>query len=235
MTGLDDDSMTNRGGRGRSTSAIATLSPFPTAPAVTLDIAGGRAQGGRMSSPMPFIAMLRAATAADHDSVDARFGALRLDDAGDYRRMLRAHARALPAIEATLAEPEGEGGAMPAWRARTTALRDDLAALGDAVPPPLAFVAPTDAARWGALYVAEGSRLGGQLLARTVPAGLPSAYLSARHQPGEWRALLDALEQRAARADEAWREAAIAGARATFTLYAHAADVELGPVGAAVP
>lgn len=183
-----------------------------------------------MSSSMPFVTALRAATAADHAMVDARFGALRLDDPADYRRMLRAHARALPALESALIRLAESGRvadtAWPAWRPRTPALLADLAALGVTAPETLDCAVDEEAAGWGALYVAEGSRLGGQLLARAVPATLPSAYLSARHLPGEWRGLLAAMEARAARAPAGWQADAIAGARTTFALYARAADVE---------
>ena len=144
-----------------------------------------------MSLALPFVTALRAATAADHAMVDGRFGTLHLDDPVDYRRMLRAHARALPAVEAALTtEGEGADGRLPAWRRRTPALLADLAGLGIEPPAPLAFAADSGAAQWGVLYVAEGSRLGGQLLARAVPVGQPHAYLSSRHRPGEWRALL---------------------------------------------
>lgn len=170
---------------------------------------------------MSFIQMLRAATAADHDLVDARFGSFVLDDAADYRCFLVAHARALPAVETALAT----GSELPEWRRRTDVLADDLAAMGEAMPAPLAFTLD-GAARWGALYVMEGSRLGGQLLARGVPSGLPAAYLAAQHGSGEWRALLNAIEAQAGAADAAWRDAAVAGARATFALYARAVEAE---------
>ncbi|WP_293873554.1 MULTISPECIES: biliverdin-producing heme oxygenase [unclassified Sphingomonas] len=172
---------------------------------------------------MSFVQQLRAATAGDHDTVDAAFGGFALDDAAGYRRFLLAHARALPAVEAALATAADD--ALPAWRPRTPALAGDLRAMDAAMPEPFAFDASDDAARWGALYVIEGSRLGGQLLARTVPAGLPAAYLAARHLPGEWRRLLAALDARAAACGAAWCEAALAGARATFALYARAAEV----------
>ncbi len=169
---------------------------------------------------MPFVQMLRAATAVDHQRVDDRFGGFALDDVADYRCFLLAHARALPAVEAVLT---ADGDDLPPWRPRTSLLADDLARLDASMPAPLPFVAQ-DAARWGALYVIEGSRLGGQLLARSVPAGSPAAYLSARHASGEWRILLQTLDARAERADDAWRDGALAGARATFDLYASAAD-----------
>lgn len=171
---------------------------------------------------MSFVQSLRAATASDHDRVDATFGGFALGDAAGYRRFLLAHGRALPAVEAALA---AAAHALPAWRPRTAALADDLAALGEAMPPPLDFGVANEAESWGALYVIEGSRLGGQLLARSVPAGLPAAYLSARHLSGEWRALLAALDARAAAEGDDWRTAATAGARATFALYARAAAV----------
>ncbi|GAA0671222.1 heme oxygenase [Sphingomonas insulae] len=171
---------------------------------------------------MSFVQALRAATASDHDAVDAAFGSFALDDAAGYRRFLVAHGRALPTVEAML-DRAGDDD-LPAWRPRSALLARDLAALGLAMPVPLALALTDGPALWGALYVIEGSRLGGQLLARSVPAALPSAYLSARHLPGEWRALLAAIEARAAASDDAWRDAAVAGARATFALYARAAE-----------
>ena len=133
----------------------------------------------------------------------------------------RAHARALPAAEAALAARPG----LPDFRRRAPLLADDLAALGEPTPAPLRFALPDgEAAGWGALYVVEGSRLGGIMLARSVPADLPAAYLGARHRSGEWRTLLAALDQAAARAGtDRWIDEAIAGARATFDLYRRAA------------
>ena len=172
---------------------------------------------------MSFVQALRVATASDHDAVDATFGSFALDDPERYGRFLLAHGRALPAVEAALEERADDG--LPTWRPRTSALAGDLAGLGMAMPAPLDFSAIGEASRWGALYVIEGSRLGGQILARLVPAGLPMAYLSARHQPGEWRRLLAALDERGADRGAAWRDTALAGARATFALYARAAAV----------
>ncbi|AXJ96784.1 MULTISPECIES: biliverdin-producing heme oxygenase [unclassified Sphingomonas] len=167
---------------------------------------------------MSFVAALRRATAADHAAVDAAFGAFRLTDVDDYARFLTAHARALGAIEAVLAGAP----ALPAWRQRLPLLAADLAALDQPLPVPIHWAPDDPAARWGALYVIEGSRLGGQLLARRVPPSLPRAYLGAVHRPGEWRALLHAIEVQATASDAAWRGAAIAGARQTFALYAGA-------------
>jgi len=165
----------------------------------------------------PAVAGLRAATQADHDRVDALFAGCDLADRDDYVRFLLAHARALPAVEAALA---GRGG-LPDWRPRAPVLREDLAELGAPWPQALAFDLPADpGAGWGALYVLEGSRLGGVMLSRQVGAGLPARYLGAAHRPGEWRALLGGLD--AAADGPGWQDAAVAAARATFDLYARA-------------
>ncbi len=163
------------------------------------------------------VARLRVATTADHDAVDAGFGRYDLTDATDYRAFLIAHAKALPAVEAWLRRIPG----LPVFRDRGDLLAADLAALGEPMPEPLTFDAvPRAAAGWGAMYVVEGSRLGGIMLSRSVPDAMPSAYLGARHLPGEWRELLAAID--AQPADEAWVADAIAGAKAAFDLYARA-------------
>jgi heme oxygenase len=161
---------------------------------------------------------LRTATAADHEQIDATYGAFDLSDPASYARFLTAHARALPAVEAALAGiPD-----LPRLRPRTALLHADLEALGLSMPSPLPLAAPTDsAAAFGMAYVIEGSRLGGGMLARQVPAGLPSAYLSAVHLPGEWRAFGQALDTAAM--DEDWLKRAAASANQTFNLYASAA------------
>ena len=162
------------------------------------------------------VALLRARTRDAHETVDAVFGTHLLADRDDYRRFLIAHARALPAAEALAAQ------AMP-LRARTPLLADDLARLDTAMPDVLTVDASGAAAAWGALYVVEGSRLGGRLLAQSVPATLPCAYLGATHLPGEWRAIREAIDAAAAPHDAAWHETLVAGARATFDLYRRAA------------
>jgi heme oxygenase len=171
--------------------------------------------------PRTAVAALRAATASDHDRVDAAYGAFDLADRARYAIFLHAHARALPAAETVLAERSG----LPAFRSRSALLAADLQALGEPLPAPLPFALPDDtAAGWGALYVIEGSRLGGIMLSRSVPPDLPAAYLGARHAPGEWRALLAAIDEAAARAEsDCWIDRAIVGARATFDLYRRAA------------
>ena len=169
---------------------------------------------------MSAVAALRARTADRHDEVDAAFAAFRLDRVDDYREFLLAHARALPAAEAVMAATPH----LPEWRPRTPLLTRDLAELGVAMPPPLAFPSTSAAAAWGVLYVVEGSRLGGAMLARHVPADLPGRYLRAAFEPGEWRTLRAAVDAEAQRQGDAWQAQALAGAEECFALYRRAAE-----------
>lgn len=172
-----------------------------------------------MAVPMQAHAQLRLATAADHDAVDAAFGAFDLTRREGYVTFLRAHARALPAVEQAL-----RAGPLPiTLRPREPLLAADLAALGGAMPAPLPLRTPADAAEaFGMAYVVEGSRLGGSMIARTLPPAFPNAYLSARHENGEWRRLLGRIED-ASGGDPRWIAAATEAARRTFALYAAAA------------
>lgn len=165
---------------------------------------------------MSLVQRLRADTTADHDKVDARYAGFDLSDRAAYGRFLAAHARALPGIEAALATQ----AALPASRERTSLLAADLADLGEPMPRPFDFGLATSDEAWGALYVIEGSRLGGAMLARRVPAEMPSRYLAAKHLSGEWRALLQAIDAAPIDAAEA-----VAGARRVFDLYLRGADV----------
>lgn len=167
---------------------------------------------------MSAVARLRTATRPAHDGVDNAFGGYDLADPDDYRRFLLAHARALPAVETVLSRDTD----LPCWRERRSLLLADLVDLDLPPPPLLDFTLPDrPGVAWGALYVTEGSRLGGVMLARSVPDTLPSRYLAARHLSGEWRKLLSAIDRRGT--DEAWIDGALAGAAATFDLYARAA------------
>jgi heme oxygenase len=167
--------------------------------------------------------MLRAATRAAHDRVDALFGDLNLGRAADYRHFLTAQAAAFLPVEAAL-DAQGVAASFPGWgeRRRADLLRADLDALGLAVPPPLpAPSLPSRAAVAGAAYVLEGSRLGGAMLARRVPAGVPRLFLGAAAPPGHWGAFLEQLEQ-VLQSDVERREA-VAGAGRVFDLFARAA------------
>lgn len=159
-------------------------------------------------------AELRQRTRDDHEAVDAAFARFDLSDRDDYAAFLGCHARVLPALEAAL-DP---AALVSGWVGRSEALLNDLDALGAGRPaaPPI-DLPQGEAARWGALYVLEGSRLGGAFVARQVGEGLPKAYLSAAHAPGGWQRILAAIE--AAAEGPEWIDAAVVGARRAFAAF----------------
>ena len=171
--------------------------------------------------------MLRVATRAAHDRVDALFSTLDLASAADYRRFLSAQAAAFLPIERALDEA-GAADLFADWprRHRGELLRADLDALGIAVPPevaPVAFGSPGAVA--GGVYVLEGSRLGGAFLARAVAPGFPSAFLASPQPPGQWRIFLGQLEQ--ALASSVHHRQAIDGAVRSFDYFARAGSLAL--------
>lgn len=161
--------------------------------------------------------VLRQATADAHAVVDAAFSRFDLGRAEDYRSFLLAQAEVLLPLETKLSATR-----LPPWRPRLPLLARDLAGLGLALPAP-AIIQGLDepGALHGALYVVEGSRLGGGMLARRVGAGLPREFLGATHLSGEWRALLAALDAAMPSAEN--KTAMEIGARHVFRLYAEAA------------
>ncbi len=141
---------------------------------------------------------LRDATSSAHERVDAAFGQYDLADRTGYAAFLRAHAEAFLPIEAAL-DAGGAERLIEDWpeRRRSDAIRQDLDALGEAVPTSTdeeQSMPLSDAQLAGALYVLEGSRLGGKFLARRVPEEFPRAYLDADQVAGNWRKLLDRLD-----------------------------------------
>ena len=167
--------------------------------------------------------MLRVATRAAHDRVDALFSGLDLADPLDYRRFLTAQAAAFLPVEAAL-DASGVGELFPDWheRRRSDLLRADLDALGLDLPPLLAeptFASPAAVA--GGAYVLEGSRLGGAVLARSVPDGLAHRFLASPLPNGQWRSFLTRLEQLLG--SHVQRVQAVEGAGQIFDLFARAA------------
>lgn len=160
---------------------------------------------------------LRRETNSLHEAADALGGAHDLGTLAGYRGFLRAHARALPALEAAC-DAAGLATLLPDWprRRRAAALAADLAALRVAPPPspPLAFAGLEEAL--GAAYVLEGSRLGNALLLRGVVTEARGAVAYLSHDPGAggWPAFLGLLEK-ALPGPENWPQAA-RGARLAF-------------------
>lgn len=176
---------------------------------------------------------LRVATRDLHDLVDAAYARFDLTDRDDYGAFLSAHARVLPGVEAAL-----DGAPVyPAFEPRSALLGLDLAALNISMPPlPALTKVQDDAARWGMLYVLEGSRLGGAMLARRIADGLPAAYLGAVHDRGGWRAFQRALDAAGAAQDQAWTDRAVEAARQLFNAFALAAQPHVaGPQCSGTP
>lgn len=167
---------------------------------------------------------LRQATAEAHRRLDADIACRDLSNRDIYRRFLLGHAGVLTPLEVAL-ETAGVERLLPDWpqRRRRDALAADLAELG--VRPPEARTGPSidgEAALMGALYVLEGSRLGGVVLARQAAGGPPEVrnalrYLTHGHGSGLWPAYLVRLEESAAvRAEPLVAEASALAVFAAF-------------------
>jgi heme oxygenase len=170
---------------------------------------------------------LRAATSEAHERLDARFSAFDLADANDYGAFLLAQAGAFFPVEDAL-EAAGVAKVMEDWpaRRRSEALRADLAALGLSGPKSVAVPSlSSEADTLGALYVLEGSRLGGAMLVRTVPDTLPKTFLTPGN-PAAWRAFVTVLDQRLS--SQADLDAAAAAASSVFEAFATSASNVLG-------
>jgi heme oxygenase len=166
---------------------------------------------------------LRTATADAHERVDALFSRFDLSSGDGYRLFLTAQAAAHLPVEAAL-DAAGAALLMPDWpqRRRSHLLEADLAELGAATPAPVdppSLAGPE--ALIGALYVLEGSRLGGAVLKRGLAVGAPQRFLGAAQAPGSWRKLLAKLDE--SLYDAARVEAASRSARDVFGRFEHSA------------
>ncbi|GLK90284.1 biliverdin-producing heme oxygenase [Pseudomonas turukhanskensis] len=152
-------------------------------------------------------ARLRRMGADLHQQVDDAYSQLGLETAEGYRHFLQAHAAALFSLEPCL-EQSGVAELLEDWpeRRRSEALRADLQAMNCEPCTSLAMAPNASAAWcWGALYVLEGSRLGGKLLARQLQAaqpGAPMRYLDHAADQSLWPRFLQRLESQAQGSDE---------------------------------
>lgn len=161
---------------------------------------------------------LRHATADCHRRVDEIYSAAALDDPRSYGNFLRAQAAALLPAEQAL-DRAGISKIVDDWAARVRGklLVDDMAALGIGIPEPagsLSIVTPPQ--MMGALYVLEGSRLGGTVLKRSVSADLPTKFLGGFCSTS-WQSLLTLLDRLVD--TEGRRSDAIDAARDAFSLF----------------
>lgn len=170
---------------------------------------------------------LRAATSGAHDRLDARFSRFDLSHPVDYGAFLRAQAGAFFPVEDAL-DAAGAGSVVADWpaRRRSAALRADLGAMNLSEPVAVE-VGPlgSPAEVLGALYVLEGSRLGGAMLVRTVPDSLPKTFMSPGN-PAAWRAFVSVLDQRLS--SQADIETATRAATLVFEAFASSASNILG-------
>lgn len=125
---------------------------------------------------------MRDGTAKAHARLDRTISELELAHRTDYGTFLTIHARVIPAVETRL-EHGGIAIWLPDWhrRRRTAALMADIRCMGlpSAAADVIAF-SDGVASDVGAMYVLEGSRIGGRFLAGRLPTGgaaMPRAYL----------------------------------------------------------
>lgn len=171
--------------------------------------------------------VLRTATAEAHARVDLAFGAFELGDSAGYAAFLRAQAMSFLPVEAAL-DRAGAADLLPDWpeRRRAELLRRDLVTMGLAAPGSDTRVAfGSAAAILGAIYVLEGSRLGGRMLARAVPPEFPQLFLAAGSST-LWRRLISVLDKQLVSPDD--QADAIAAARQVFALFERGAAMTVG-------
>lgn len=161
---------------------------------------------------------LRSATAVHHERVDRAYGRFDLSDKRQYRRFLEAQAAGLLPAERAI-DLSDVHAILPDWpeRRRGHLLRADLSALGAparACEGALGFATAEEVL--GAVYVLEGSRLGGGVLARSVPSHFPAQFLSGA-DGRRWRALIEILER--VLVSERQRKSAIGAACRVFALF----------------
>ncbi|WP_045728780.1 biliverdin-producing heme oxygenase [Xanthomonas sp. GPE 39] len=177
---------------------------------------------------LPFTAsrLLREATASQHEAVE-RLPMMRALMSGvlslcDYVQLLRCHYAVLAGWEQREAAWLRDcGDARWRYQPRSPLLAQDLFALQ--VPPPtLLSDPPVHAAGsgWGMLYVVEGSRLGGRVIARQLRQRLPSVASAVHYfelgdaDPDAWRHFQQRLEHVLTTPTQ--QQAAVDGARAMF-------------------
>jgi heme oxygenase len=176
-------------------------------------------------------AALRDGTRAEHAALDAAAAGLDLAQRGDMAAFLSMMAAGVAPVEQAIARGRPPA---PDWprRRRMPALRADLATLRRGAPPPIAVAIPQGpCAALGALYVLEGARVGGRMLARRAAQSADPAvrdatrFLNDPRGPGLWRDFVAGLNALPPGAVD--RDAAVGGARAAFDVFLRAAALWL--------
>lgn len=154
-----------------------------------------------LEAPAAARTLLRDACGAVHARLDATLSRVDFNDRAAYADMLSRMSAPLSAMEGALSS-----GVAPvlfenwAGRLRSHALRADLDALNTDFRQRFAAPIENEAEALGALYVLEGSRLGGRVLARMAGESADERVRGAtryfRHgeRGGHWRSFIDKLE-----------------------------------------
>lgn len=173
------------------------------------------------------IARLRSATAADHDAVESSMPLMDPQlDLATYTAVL-LQLRGLVSIWESTLRAEAPRALQPltAARSRLHLLDQDLISLGkDPQAAPVASLPgfDTSAHLYGAMYVMEGSRLGGQFIARHIVTLFPGHHVThyfqgLGNQTGPmWKELLQLIKDQVPDSDT---DHAIAGAKSMFSIF----------------
>ena len=183
---------------------------------------------------------LRRVTRPWHDGVEQAFEPFDLQTAEGLRGFLLRQATALVPFERAL-EASGVEGILPDWtlRRRAAMVESDLAHLGASAP--VHDPAPrceSAAMMLGALYVLEGSKLGGRVLHRRVLASpdprvrAAIAFLGHRHDRS-WPSFLAVLDGWPL--DHAARDELAQGAHMAFAAFRAAAESDGMPASVDTP
>ncbi|QDX26659.1 biliverdin-producing heme oxygenase [Sphingomonas suaedae] len=176
-----------------------------------------------MIAPSSARQALRRQTASDHDRVDQAYSTFDLRSRAGYRAFLRAQADPFLAVEAAI-DRFDPAAILPDWptRRRADLLREDLSDLGEPEPDPALLEIGAAERALGAIYVLEGSRLGGAMLARSVPPDLPGRFIRSTPAPQRWRTLIGLLDEHLVTPMQ--RDAAVDAAKEVFALFANSAE-----------
>lgn len=206
---------------------MGSAEPDRTVPRAGCEGAPGRAEETPHS-------LLRRVTRPWHDGVEDAFAVFDLQTLPGLAGFLLRQAAALVPLELAL-ERSGAAERLADWpaRRRAAALAADLAGLGLEAPPLSDLPRlPTEHHVLGALYVVEGSKLGGRVLHRRAQASpdprvrAANGFLGHRDEGG-WAKFLAVLN--AAPSDPSSRADLVDGARIAFASFHAAARQDPAP------